>query len=109
MYKGTATLTCEADYFSVGAVVQCGHDGKFKQTASPECIGEFSALSFHRFLIITKYSCCYLFYDYSCYFVKHKLFLDGNMRERETHSEGPSFSIIMIIGILRDETVHLWG
>ena len=29
------------------------------------------------------------------------------VRERETQSEWPSFSIIMIIGILKDETVHL--
>ncbi|KAL5259162.1 hypothetical protein ACHWQZ_G009575 [Mnemiopsis leidyi] len=39
-FKGTATLTCEADYFSIGSVVKCEHNGEFKKTAEPNCVSK---------------------------------------------------------------------
>ena len=48
-FKGTATLTCDADYFSIGSVVKCEHKGEFKITAEPNCVGKFDLLAYLYF------------------------------------------------------------
>lgn len=63
-FKGTATLTCEADYFSIGSVVKCEHNGQFKKTAEPNCVCKFTLYDIS--LRITVFSRCLMLYP-SCF------------------------------------------